>query len=90
MFSILRLIQVALIGACFSFGVDAQIMEQNARLLQEEKDAKKAPVKGENRAKNADEGKQYETYTSNKDANVQFEKGFFPYDPGEAYTGYYW
>jgi hypothetical protein len=76
-----------IIGACFTYSVDASgIMEQHARGLEEDNSASER----KNRAKNADEGKQYGTYTNNKDANLQFEKGFFPYDPGEAYTGYYW
>jgi hypothetical protein len=61
-------------------------MEQHARGLEEDSSASQR----KNRARNADEGAQYGTYTNNKDANLQFEKGFFPYDPGEAYTGYYW
>jgi len=86
MFNILRLIQVALIGACFSYGVQAHgIMEDKAQRQLAEKKEKMS----DNRAKNADEG-EYQTNTSNKDANIQFEKGFFPYDPGEAYTGNYW
>jgi len=76
-----------IIGACFTYSVDASgIMEQHARGLVEDSSVKIR----KNRAKNADEGAQYGTYTNNKDANLQFEKGFFPYDPGEAYTGYYW
>jgi len=76
-----------IIGACFTYSVDASgIMEQHARGLEETENG----THKNNRAKNADEGKQYGTHTNNKDANLQFEKGFFPYDPGEAYTGYYW
>jgi len=61
-------------------------MEAKARMLAEKEEESKS---SNNRAKNADEGI-YKTNTSNKDANIQFEKGFFPYDPGEAYTGNYW
>lgn len=40
-------------------------------------------------ARNADEG-EFKTATSNNDAEVQFEHGFFPYDPTAEINGYYW
>lgn len=82
MFNIVKLIQAALMCSIFTMAAGQGIMEEKAhRALQEKADKV--------RAKNADEGL-YQTYVSNKDANIQFEKGFFPYDPGEAYTGHYW
>jgi hypothetical protein len=82
MFNIVKLIQAALMCSIFTMAAGQGIMEEKAhRALQEKSD--------KIRAKNADEGL-YQTYVSNKDANIQFEKGFFPYDPGEAYTGHYW
>lgn len=56
--------------------------------------AQQTDIEGHHRqlrlAKNADEGKVYTTATSNNDAEVQFEHGFFPYDPTAEINGYYW